>query len=118
MSLNEDDLAYLIDIYNMALDVIDATNVKEYYRFQNDKWKRLSTERLLETIGQAAKKISLETQEKISEIPWKQIIALRNVLAHEYDEVLIVKIWNIAKNDVPVLIKKLESIDDLKPYIY
>ena len=113
----DDDLGYLLDIYKMAKDVLEATKTKYYTKFLNDKWKRISTERLLETIGQAAQKISKETRDELPNIPWKSMIGLRNILAHEYDEVLYIKLWNISKNDVPVLITELEKIEGLKEYI-
>jgi len=50
-------------------------------------------------------------------IPWKDIIGLRNVIAHEYGEIKIEKIWHVAKFDVPALLKELKKIKELKPYI-
>ena len=113
----EDDISYLLDIYHMAKDILIATKTKYYARFIKSKWKLLSTERLLERIGQASKKISKATRDELPNIPWKSMIGLRNILAHDYDEVLYIKLWNISKNDIPVLIKELEKIKELKDYI-
>jgi len=43
--------------------------------------------RLLEIIGEAAGRVSDETRQAISQIPWSQIVGLRNRLIHGYDEV-------------------------------
>jgi uncharacterized protein with HEPN domain len=48
--------------------------------------RKLAVERQLEIIGQAANKISKEAQEQIKNVPWGNIIGLRNKLAQ-------VKIW-------------------------
>jgi uncharacterized protein with HEPN domain len=71
----------------------------------------------LEVIGQAANKISKETQEQINNIPWGNIIGLRNKLAHDYGEILAEMIWNITKTSVPQLLKEIEKIEEIKEYI-
>ncbi len=38
------------------------------------------------------------------------MIALRNILAHEYGEILVERIWLIAKENIPPLIKLLDPI--------
>jgi uncharacterized protein with HEPN domain len=45
-----------------------------------------------------------------SEIPWRAIIAQRNVLAHEYGEIKQERMWLVATERVPDLIKKLKPI--------
>ena len=43
------------------------------------------------------------------EIPWLQVIGLRNRLIHGYDSVDFDILWAIVKNDLPDLIRKLEK---------
>lgn len=38
----------------------------------------------LVVIGEAAAKLSEETRESATEIPWPRIVGLRNLIAHEY----------------------------------
>ncbi|MDR2716982.1 MAG: DUF86 domain-containing protein [Treponema sp.] len=92
-------------------------NAIEYYQFEKDKMRRLAVERQLEVIGQAANKISIETQNNLENIPWKNIIGLRNKLAHDYGEILAERIWKISKNSLQELLKELENIEELKQYI-
>jgi uncharacterized protein with HEPN domain len=54
--------------------------------FFNNLMYRFSVERQLEIIGEAANKISIETKNNYSTIPWEKIISFRNFLAHEYFE--------------------------------
>ena len=51
-----------------------------------------------------------ETRDQYPDIPWRSIIALRNVIAHEYGEILYEKLWRICLNRLPVLIKQLEAM--------
>ena len=46
----------------------------------------------------------------IPEIDWSQIISLRNRLIHGYDSVDFDILWQILKQDLPVLAEKLERI--------
>jgi uncharacterized protein with HEPN domain len=114
MPLNENDLSYIIDIVDCILDILEFTNSVSYYEFEKDKMRKLAVERQLEIIGQAANKISKEAQEQIQNIPWGNIIGLRNKLAHDYGEILAERIWNITKTSVPELLKEIEKLDILK----
>jgi uncharacterized protein with HEPN domain len=117
MPLNENDLSYLIDIVDCIMDINEFTQSINYYDFEKDKMRKLAVERQLEIIGQAANKISKETQEQINNIPWRNIIGLRNKLAHDYGEILAERIWNITKTSVPELLKEIEKIGEIKEYI-
>jgi uncharacterized protein with HEPN domain len=117
MPLNENDLSYFIDIVDCILDILEFTNSVLYYEFEKDKMRKLAVERQLEIIGQAANKISKETQEQMQNIPWGNIIGLRNKLAHDYGEILAERIWNIAKISVPELLREIEKLDEIKEYI-
>jgi len=117
MRLNENDLSYLIDIVDCIIDINEFTDSIEYYQFEKDKMRKLAVERQLEIIGQAANKISIEVQDNLKNIPWKNIIGLRNKLAHDYGEILAERIWKISKKSLQELLKELENIKEIKEYI-
>ncbi|MDR2571758.1 MAG: DUF86 domain-containing protein, partial [Oscillospiraceae bacterium] len=62
MQLNENDLSYMIDIIECIIDIEEFTNCIEFHHFEKDKMRKLAVERQLEVLGQAANKISNETQ--------------------------------------------------------
>ena len=117
MPLNENDLSYIIDIVDCIIDINEFTNSVEFYQFEKDKMRRLAVERQLEVIGQAANKISAETQKAMENIPWKNIIGLRNKLAHDYGEILAERIWKISKTSIQELLNKLENIEEIREYV-
>ena len=92
MPLNENDLSWLIDIVDCILDINEFTQSIDYHQFEKEKMRKLAVERQLEIIGQAANKISKETQDLMNEIPWGTIVGLRNKLAHDYGEILAERI--------------------------
>jgi uncharacterized protein with HEPN domain len=71
---------------------------------------RLATERRIEIIGEAARRISPELKEANPEIPWRLIVDQRNVLIHAYDEIEIERIWALAQQDIPRLLEQLEKL--------
>ncbi|HLG30832.1 MAG TPA: HepT-like ribonuclease domain-containing protein, partial [Candidatus Brocadiales bacterium] len=66
--------------------------------------------RRIEIVGEAARRISEETQNGFPGLPWNEIIGMRNVMIHEYDDVDLAIVWETVKNDLPPLIESLEDI--------
>ena len=66
--------------------------------------------RRLEIIGEAARRISKETQAAYSDLPWSDMVGMRNIMIHEYDDVDLVIVWETVNNDLPPLIDALEKI--------
>jgi uncharacterized protein with HEPN domain len=75
-----------------------------------DEDLRLATERRLEVIGEAARRLSEEFRNAHPGIPWRKVVGLRNVIAHQYDDVDDTLIWNLATDEIPRLIQWLESV--------
>lgn len=66
--------------------------------------------RELEIIGEAANSIPSTFQKNHPEIPWKQMIAMRNRLIHAYFDVDRDIVWITAKDYLPPLIQQLEVL--------
>jgi uncharacterized protein with HEPN domain len=64
----------------------------------------------LEIIGEAASQLSPALRERHPEIPWNQIIGMRNRLVHAYFDVDDQQIWKSLSEDLPVLIEQLDKI--------
>jgi uncharacterized protein with HEPN domain len=71
---------------------------------------RGAVERHLEIIGEAANKVSEAFRQAHPEIPWRQMIAQRHVLVHEYGEIKHERIWQVATVHLPGLIAGLEPL--------
>ena len=68
----------------------------------------LALVRLLEIVGEAASRITPEDRTLYPDIPWPQIVGLRNRLIHGYDDVDLDILWQIITQDLPPLIATLE----------
>ena len=59
--------------------------------------------RNLEIIGEASRNLSDEIKGRLPEIEWRKIVALRNLLAHEYFGINAAIIWDIIQTKLPLL---------------
>lgn len=77
---------------------------------ESDRMLQLSLTRLAEIVGEAASRVSISTREKYPEIPWPDIVGMRNRLIHGYDIVDLDLLWDTVETDLPSLIAQLEAI--------
>ena len=63
--------------------------------------------RRLEIIGEAAGRISPEVQKEFPGIPFREIRGMRNIIAHDYGEVDLERVWETTAHDIPALLKVL-----------
>jgi len=105
-----EDQALLLDMLDSARAVREMVTGMDFRSYSADRRTRRAVEREVEIIGEAARRVSPETRENQPDIPWKSIIGLRNVLAHEYGEVRYEILWTIISNRLAPLIKQLEGM--------
>ena len=70
----------------------------------------LALVRLLEIIGEAAKNVPEEIKASYPNIPWRVIGSTRDRLIHGYFDVDLDVVWDIVTNELPSLVKDLETI--------
>jgi uncharacterized protein with HEPN domain len=76
--------------------------------FYSNGEKQDAVLRRLEIIGEAAGRISPEVQKEFPAIPFRQIRGMRNIIAHDYGEVDLERVWETAQGDIPDLLETLE----------
>jgi len=59
--------------------------------------------RRIEIIGEAVRNIPWEIKQKYPDIPWKDIVGMRDILIHQYFGVDLKLTWKTVKNDIPKL---------------
>ncbi len=107
MAPEERDAALLLDLMTAAREIEDFISGVDIERFQSDKLLRYAVERQLIVIGEAARRLSESFRSSTPDVPWKAIIGLRNILAHEYGEILAERIWLVTTRDLGELVKAL-----------
>lgn len=104
------DREYMLDILEAAKLAIQYIDEKTREEFFSHTQYQDAVIRRIEIIGEAARRISEETQAAYPEVPWSDLISMRNVMIHEYDDVDIGIVWETVKNDLPLLVDSLENI--------
>lgn len=69
-----------------------------------------ATIRQLEIVGEATKRLSDELRDKHSQIPWRRIAGLRDVLIHNYMGVDLAAVWEITQRNLPGLKPQIQAI--------
>ncbi len=77
-----------------------------------DRMLELALTRLMEVLGEAARRVPDEFRERYPEVPWRQTTDLRNVLIHDYDTIDLDLLWLIIQERLPPLLPQLQSIID------
>jgi uncharacterized protein with HEPN domain len=104
------DAAYLWDMREFARDARLVIRNVGFERLEKDKMRRLALERALELLGEAARRVSADLQDAHPGIGWRDLIGLRNVLAHDYGEIDHRRLYDSARLKVPLLIAELDRI--------
>lgn len=110
MQPSERDLALLWDMREAVREIVEFMQGTEFAHFASNKMLRYAVERQLIVLGEAAKKISEEFRKDHPEISWRGLVGQRNVLAHEYGDILIERIWLAATESIPALLPLLENL--------
>ena len=76
----------------------------------NDRLRQLSLERLLVMLAEAAKQIPRSLQPNYPQIPWVDIIELRNTISHGYDRHSLAELQQFATHEAQELVGVLKSI--------
>jgi len=110
MQPDETDSAYIWDMRQAAREALNFVDGLSYEDFLSDARAQRAVERDLEILGEAARRVSSAFQTAHPEIPWRDIIGQRNILAHDYGNVMPALVWESATQDLADLISKLGAL--------
>jgi uncharacterized protein with HEPN domain len=79
-------------------------------QFESDEMLQVWVVHHLQIIGEAARSISPALRVAHPGIPWTNVIAMRNLLVHEYFGVDIEEVWSTAVNDLLLLRPEVEAM--------
>jgi uncharacterized protein with HEPN domain len=98
------------------MDILDAIAKIERYAtrgqeaFEQDELIQTWILYHIQLIGEAAAQLGRAFHESHPEIPWAQIVAMRNVLVHEYFGVDLHEVWKTVERDLPILKQQIEAL--------
>ena len=102
--------AYLKDILEAIRKIEKYTEGQSFNDFREDELKQDGVVRNLEIIGEAVKNIPDEIKNKKSEVEWKKVAGLRDILIHAYFGIDVDIVLDIVKNKTPELKEKILEI--------
>ncbi len=106
---------YLNDILDNIQWAEDFAGVMTYEEMIGDRKTSYAVGRCLEIIGEAANRLPKALREKYPEVPWPEIISMRNIIVHDYAAVDYLTVWQTLKESLPELKPQVRKIlADLK----
>jgi uncharacterized protein with HEPN domain len=81
------DQAYLLDMPTAARDARDFAAGLTRDEYEASRLAQYAVSHALQIIGEAAARLSDDTRNSAVDVPWTQLIGLRNRLVHEYGRI-------------------------------
>ena len=63
----------------------------------------------IEIIGEAGARVSEQGRDATPDVPWPEIVAMRNRLVHAYFDVNLDVVWETVRKDLPALVTALQG---------
>ncbi|MEM6353733.1 MAG: DUF86 domain-containing protein [Cyanobacteria bacterium P01_D01_bin.14] len=101
---------YLRDILYYIAAAERLTTGKTFGEFEHDETVVFALARVVEIIGEATKQIPIPLREQYPGIAWKQLVGMRDRLAHVYFSIDLVVLWDAVQQDLPLLKPVIESM--------
>ncbi|GAB3790673.1 DUF86 domain-containing protein [Spirosoma horti] len=95
---------------NAIIEIQEFVSNTVYEEYLQDRKLQLALTRLIEIIGEASNHVAEETKNRFSEIEWRVLTGIRNVIVHEYFGIDYDIIWVVIQKDIPLLRIKLEQL--------
>lgn len=104
------DLIRLRHMLDHAREAAKLLEGKTRDELEGERVLQLALVRLVEIIGEAAARVSKDSQARYQRVPWADVIGMRNKLIHGYDTVDLAILWDTVINELPPLVKTLEQV--------
>jgi uncharacterized protein with HEPN domain len=97
------DRQRLLHIADAIAELQAYTGEADLDTFLDNSMMRFACIKQIEIIGEAANHISAETKALFSDLEWKRMVGMRNVLVHEYFGIAFKLVWQVIIDDIPAL---------------
>jgi uncharacterized protein with HEPN domain len=108
--MQKDDLIYVGHMLDMSRRVATKVETLTREQFNRDENLQLALAHLIQVIGEAARRVSPEFQRTHDRVPWRSIVGMRHKIVHDYLQLDLDILWDVAKSDLPGLAALLEQI--------
>ena len=108
--MTKDDFIYVEHIFESITKIEKYTDNLTIHDFVENELVQDGVIRNFEIIGEATKHLSKGFRNNYSDIPWKQIAGMRDILIHDYLGIDIYAVWETIESNLPRLKKQLLQI--------
>jgi uncharacterized protein with HEPN domain len=105
----KDDRLYLVYIRE-CIARIEQYTAEGREVFFTDTRTQDAVLRNLQTLAESSQRVSGDLKAAHSEVDWRGISGVRNILVHDYLGINLVRIWEIVERDWPVLKGQIEIL--------
>ena len=112
--MQKDDVVRLRHMLDAAKESTSFVRNKTRSSLETDRQLVLSLVKSIEIVGEAAAHVSEKCLRDFPQIPWRDIIGMRNRLIHGYYDIDLDIVWKTVIEDLPPLIAELEKIIEVK----
>jgi uncharacterized protein with HEPN domain len=103
--------ALLWDMIDHAQYIVTKCERRSLLEYESDRDFRFAIERAFQNIGEAARRLASQEPALAKQVTaLSSIIAFRNVLAHDYDEIDNTRVWAVIRTHLPVLIEDAKRL--------
>lgn len=93
-----------------AIEYIERYAVQGKEAFARDELIQNWMVRHLQIIGEAARALPQNMQNRVSDVPWSKIIGMHHILVHDYFRIDTEIVWDVVERDLPVLKQSLQAL--------
>jgi uncharacterized protein with HEPN domain len=107
-------LRHMLDAANEAISVARGRSRSD---LDSDWMLTLAPVKSIEIIGEAAARVTPDGRAESPEIPWQDIIGMRNRLIHAYFDIDLDRVWDTVSDDLPprvAVLKRIRLIEAFK----
>jgi uncharacterized protein with HEPN domain len=101
---------YIEDMRRFATKVVSYAEGMGAAEFVGNEMVYDAVLRNLELIGEAANHVPVEVRERHPDVPWRQVVAMRNRLVHAYLGIDPDTVWSTVQDSVPELLSQLDRL--------
>jgi uncharacterized protein with HEPN domain len=106
------DAKLLLDMLHSAQLAVGYLADRNQATFESDALLQDAVARRLEVLGEAAARVTEETRSTYPDLPWREMVGMRNRIVHEYFQVDLEVVWKVVRQELQHLIERLRTITE------
>lgn len=109
-SSHTDDFGRVQHMFEYSREAVEMARGRSRDDFDMDRMLNLALTRLVQLVGEAAWWVDREFRAQHPEVPWNDIVGMRQHLTHGYADIDFNEVWLTVQVNLPVLISQLQAI--------